>query len=95
MAVFFAAAEGEAGNPIGAFSHVGLGRFGLSVESDEDNGEEDDIADDDEHKGDTAPLELEDAADTAVGLACGDSADAAGVAGQAGGVFGGGGGLVE
>lgn len=87
FAIILANAHGEAGEPFSGFGHVGLVRGDLSVEINEGNGEEDDIANDDEDEGDAAPLELEDATDTAVGLACGDGAHTAGVARQAGRVF--------
>ena len=64
----------------------------MVIHFDEDDGEEDDVGQDDEDQGDTAPLELQDAADATVGLTGCNGADAGGVGRKTG--AGGGGFLV-
>lgn len=58
----------KACNPARSDGLVVLNRLHRVVLEDEDNGEEDNVDDDDKHDGDSAPLQLDDAPDTAVSL---------------------------
>lgn len=92
--VLVAVVRGQADQPGRGLGRVGADGGNSVILEDEDDAEEDDIGDNDEHNGNTAPLELDDAADTAVGLAGRHRTDAVAVRRQAR-VLGRGGVIVE
>lgn len=73
----------QAADPFTRDALVALDRLDRVVLEDEDNGEEDNVADNNEHNCNSSPLQLDDASDAPVGLLRGHGADAVGVRGEA------------